>query len=175
MKVFFCIVEVVTLLICVFFGYKWVNNPQGNYEPWLFLAGLIFIAFEVFRRYGETFLKKDGKIVLGILNRYSLYSLEKKVQAKFDKDSAYYGAHFYTLDDVKKSFNGKIDWKSILYAQDWFPSFLSNLFYPFENLLSKVPFSSKANRPFPFGSTIHLCSYFVKRIFPCGGELIRLL
>lgn len=62
MKVFFCIVEVATLLICVFFGYKWVNNPQGNYEPWLFLAGLIFIAFEVFRRYGETFFKKDGKI-----------------------------------------------------------------------------------------------------------------
>jgi hypothetical protein len=44
------------------FGYKWANDPQGNYEPWLFLACLIFIASEMLRRYGEAIFSKDGRI-----------------------------------------------------------------------------------------------------------------
>lgn len=61
-KIFFGIIEVVALLTCIVFGYKWTNDPGGNYEPWLFLAGLIFVAFEIFRRYGEAIFSKDGKI-----------------------------------------------------------------------------------------------------------------
>ena len=48
-------------MTCIVFGYKWANDPAGNYEPWLFLAGLIFIASEIFRRYGEVIFSKDGK------------------------------------------------------------------------------------------------------------------
>lgn len=61
-KIFFGITEVATLLICIVFGYKWANDPGGNYEPWLFLAGLVFVASEISRRYGETIFKKDGKL-----------------------------------------------------------------------------------------------------------------
>jgi len=61
-KIFFGIIEVAALLTCIVFGYKWANDPAGNYEPWLFLTGLIFIALEIFRRYGEAIFSKDGKI-----------------------------------------------------------------------------------------------------------------
>ena len=37
-------------------------NPSGNYEPWLFLAGLSFIAVEIARRYREELFSKNGKI-----------------------------------------------------------------------------------------------------------------
>jgi len=61
-KVFIGIIEVAALLICIVFGYKWVKDPSGNYEPWTFLAGLVFVAFEIFRRYKEAIFSKDGKI-----------------------------------------------------------------------------------------------------------------
>ncbi len=54
--------EITALLICVIFGYKWAKNPSGNYEPWLFLAGLIFVALEIVRRYREELFSKEGKI-----------------------------------------------------------------------------------------------------------------
>ena len=61
-KIFFGIIEVAALLTCIVVGYKWAKDPSGNYEPWLFLAGLIFVAFEIFRRYKEAIFSKDGKI-----------------------------------------------------------------------------------------------------------------
>ena len=61
-KIFFGIIEVSALLTCIVVGCKWAKDPEGNYEPWLFLAGLIFVAFEIFRRYGEAIFSKDGKI-----------------------------------------------------------------------------------------------------------------
>lgn len=63
MKVFFFVIEIGALLISIFLSYKWTKNPQGNYESWLFLTGLIFITFEIFRRYGDTFFRKNGKFV----------------------------------------------------------------------------------------------------------------
>lgn len=62
MKKFLFIIEVIALLISGFLVYKWIKDPQGNYESWLYLTGLIFIASEIIRRYGDTFLKKDGKL-----------------------------------------------------------------------------------------------------------------
>jgi len=61
-KIFLCIIEIAALFTCIVFGYKWANDPAGNYEPWLFLAGLIFIASEIFRRYDEALFSKDGKL-----------------------------------------------------------------------------------------------------------------
>jgi len=60
-NIFLGIIEVAALLTCIVFGYKWATDPEGNYEPWLFLAGLIFVAFEIFRRYREAIFSKDGK------------------------------------------------------------------------------------------------------------------
>ncbi len=61
-QLFLVIVEVFALLICIVFGYKWANNPSGNYEPWLFLAGLVFVPLEIVRRYREGLFSKEGKI-----------------------------------------------------------------------------------------------------------------
>ncbi|HFD32003.1 MAG TPA: hypothetical protein ENJ28_04735, partial [Gammaproteobacteria bacterium] len=58
----FIIVEIVTLVVCVIYGYKWAMNPTGNYEPWLFLAALTFTAVEILRRYREQLFSKEGKI-----------------------------------------------------------------------------------------------------------------
>lgn len=60
-KVLFGIIELVVLLICLFFGYNWANDPDGNYEPWLFLASLVFVALEIYRRYEIHFIKREGK------------------------------------------------------------------------------------------------------------------
>ncbi|MDH4027926.1 MAG: hypothetical protein OEU95_03745 [Nitrospirota bacterium] len=62
MKIIFGIIEIFSLIACAIFGYMWTQDPNGNYEPWLFLAGLIFIAFEMFRRYEKELFSKDGKI-----------------------------------------------------------------------------------------------------------------
>lgn len=58
----FIIIEILALIVCAIFGYKWALNPSGNYEPWLFLAGLTFIAIEILRRYREQLFSKDGKV-----------------------------------------------------------------------------------------------------------------
>jgi len=55
-------IEVAVLLISIFFGYKWATHPDGNYEPWLFLGGLTFIAIEIIRRYGGEYLGKEGRL-----------------------------------------------------------------------------------------------------------------
>lgn len=52
--------ELIVLIICAYFGYQWAQNPDDNYEPWLFLGGLIFISLEIFRRYEIYFLKREG-------------------------------------------------------------------------------------------------------------------
>ncbi|MDP3292672.1 MAG: hypothetical protein Q8M43_11645 [Sulfuricurvum sp.] len=53
--------DVLIVLVCTYYGYQWAQNPDGNYEPWLFLASLIFICLEIFRRYEVYFIKREGK------------------------------------------------------------------------------------------------------------------
>jgi len=55
------LIEIIVLIICAYFGYEWAQNPDGNYEPWLFLGGLIFVALEIFRRYEVHLIKREGK------------------------------------------------------------------------------------------------------------------
>lgn len=54
-------IEILVLILCAYYGYKWANDPNGNYEPWLFLGGLVFVALEIFRRYEVHFIKREGK------------------------------------------------------------------------------------------------------------------
>lgn len=60
-KIITGIIEVIVLLVCVYFGYQWAKNPSGNYEPWLFLGGLAFVGLEIFRRYEVHLIKREGK------------------------------------------------------------------------------------------------------------------
>lgn len=61
LKIAIVAVEIVTLLICFYLGYQWTQNPEGNYEPWLFLAGLVLAALDVFRRYEIHLIKREGR------------------------------------------------------------------------------------------------------------------
>lgn len=60
-KVIVGIIEIIVFLGCAYFGYQWGNDPEGNYEPWLFLGGLAFIALEILRRYEIHLVKREGK------------------------------------------------------------------------------------------------------------------
>lgn len=55
------VLELVVLITSIYFGYQWSENPAGNYEPYLFLAGLFFVALEIFRRYEIRLIKREGK------------------------------------------------------------------------------------------------------------------
>ncbi len=83
-------------------------------------------------------LKPDGKLVLGILNKFSLYALQKSISSKLKKSSSFSGANFLTPWEIKKFFKGEMKWESTLYAQDWFPAFLLNAFKPLEGPLSII-------------------------------------
>ncbi|MDN7123456.1 hypothetical protein J6I90_01005 [Pseudidiomarina sp. 1APP75-32.1] len=63
LKIIVGVIEVIVLLVCIYFGYQWTNNPKGNYEPWLFLSGLIFIALDILRRYEIHLVKREGKVL----------------------------------------------------------------------------------------------------------------
>jgi hypothetical protein len=55
------LIEIFVLIGCAYFGYQWAINPDGNYEPWLFLGGLGFVALEILRRYEIHLVKREGK------------------------------------------------------------------------------------------------------------------
>ena len=44
-------VEVISIILSVVFGWLWINNPSGPYEPPFAMAGLIFLITEFYRRH----------------------------------------------------------------------------------------------------------------------------
>jgi hypothetical protein len=56
------ILEIIVLGVNVFFGYKWATDPSGNYEPWLYLGGLVFFIIEIIRRYGSHYIDKENRL-----------------------------------------------------------------------------------------------------------------
>jgi hypothetical protein len=60
-------------------------NPAGDYEPWLFLLGLVFVALEIYRRYEIHFVKREGKnLTPGELVKHS-EKLRKQFQEEIYK------------------------------------------------------------------------------------------
>lgn len=55
-------IEITALVVSIFFGYKWATDPSGNYEPWLFLGGLVFVGTEIIRRYGGLNIGKESRL-----------------------------------------------------------------------------------------------------------------
>lgn len=87
-KIFVGVTEIAALFACAYFGYQWANNPAGNYEPWLFLGGLVFVALEIVRRYGIHFIKREGKnLTPGDLIKHS-EGLRKQFQEEISKSRA---------------------------------------------------------------------------------------
>lgn len=97
-KTLFSIIEIAALFTCIIFGYKWAKDPDGNYEPWLFLAGLVFVAFEIFRRYEREIFSKDGKI--SALIPWLRNWLNRPVVVRHQRDNWW---HMGRTDDQKPS------------------------------------------------------------------------
>ncbi|MBW1833379.1 MAG: hypothetical protein JRG74_03415 [Deltaproteobacteria bacterium] len=84
-KIVISTIEILVLILCAYFGYKWANDPSGNYEPWLFLGGLVFVSLEIFRRYEIHFIKREGKnLTPGELVKHS-EELRKQFQKEIYK------------------------------------------------------------------------------------------
>ena len=85
----------------------------------------------------ERVVKDDGKIVVGLINKWSLYCIGKRIIGKFRKDSIYNRARFYDITELKRLF-GDVEWDSTLFAQEWFPSWFLKPFHGLEKILSKA-------------------------------------
>ncbi|WP_299948655.1 hypothetical protein [uncultured Microbulbifer sp.] len=84
-KLIIGIIEIIVLFCCIYFGYQWGSDLEGNYEPWLFLGGLAFVALEILRRYKIYFVKREGKnLTPGELVKHS-EELRKQFQEEIFK------------------------------------------------------------------------------------------
>ncbi len=77
-----------------------------------------------------------SRAVVGVLNKWSLYCAEKKLESKF-KESVYSKARFYSIIELKRLFGG-VEWSSTLFALPFMPSWLLKIFAKFEKRLSKI-------------------------------------
>ncbi|MDI6859953.1 MAG: class I SAM-dependent methyltransferase [Methanocellales archaeon] len=81
-------------------------------------------------------LKRDGRIIVGVLNRWSVWAFERRIKSLFEK-TIFAGARFYSIPELKRFF-GKVRWKTTLFAPPHTPSFLLKYFERLEGALSRV-------------------------------------
>lgn len=78
---------------------------------------------------------KEGAI-FGVLNKWSVYALEKKIISRF-KETVYKDARFYSASELKNLF-GEVKWESTLFALDFMPAWFLRFFSRFERITSAV-------------------------------------
>ncbi|MBN2014963.1 MAG: class I SAM-dependent methyltransferase [Candidatus Altiarchaeota archaeon] len=81
---------------------------------------------------GKRVLEKDGKIILCVLNKFSLWALQRRVT---ERD--WMGVRFFSPFELKKRFGVK-RWKSTLFAPKFTPPFLLRYLENFEGILSRI-------------------------------------
>ncbi len=81
-------------------------------------------------------LKKDGRIVVGVLNRWSLWAFERRTKSLLNK-TIFENARFYSILELKRFF-GNMKCKTTLFAPPNTPSFLLKYFERFEGMLSRI-------------------------------------
>ncbi|MDD2665723.1 MAG: class I SAM-dependent methyltransferase [Methanocellales archaeon] len=81
-------------------------------------------------------LKKDGRIILGVLNKWSLWAFERRMKSLFNK-TIFDNARFYSTLELKRFF-GNMECKTTLFAPPNTPSFLLKYLERFEGTLSTV-------------------------------------
>jgi len=81
-------------------------------------------------------LKPTGKIVIGVINKWSLYGLQKKLESKF-KESVYRKAKFYSILELKKLFR-VVRWDSTLFALPWMPEWMLTIFKKIDKPLAAL-------------------------------------
>jgi len=82
-------------------------------------------------------LKSGGKIVIGTLNKWSLYTILKKFEGRFKSRSFFHGARFYSIWEIQKMFKIR-EWASTLFAPHFLPGWAITFFRPLEGLLSTI-------------------------------------
>ncbi len=80
--------------------------------------------------------KKGGKVVVGALNKWSFYSLGKRISTKF-KESVWSRARFYSIKELKLLLEGAT-WRSTLFALPWMPAAFLEIFFQADELLSSM-------------------------------------
>lgn len=80
-------------------------------------------------------VKKDGRIVVAVLNKWSLYALQKIISSEFRR-SIYSEARFFNILEIKRL--GARRWDSTLFALPTMPDLMLRLFRKFEGVLSKL-------------------------------------
>lgn len=82
-------------------------------------------------------LRPDGTIVIGTINKLSLYGVEKKVSPVFKIESSYKNARFISIYGLKRHFR-VIRWKTTIFALPWIPDSTLAVFEKADWLLSTL-------------------------------------
>lgn len=77
-------------------------------------------------------LKREGRIILGVLNRFSLFAFYERIS----QNEIYANAKFYSIFELKKL--GVKRWDSTLFAFKKMPRFLLDCLGKFDRILSKI-------------------------------------
>lgn len=48
------VVETISFCLLVFWGIMWIVNPEKSYEPYITVAGFVFLGLEIYRRYKKN-------------------------------------------------------------------------------------------------------------------------
>ncbi len=102
----------------------------------LSVLSLCFVAdHESALREMRRVVRRGGKIVVAVLNKWSIYALEKRIVSMF-KPSVYSKARFFDVFEVKKL--GAESWSSALFALPWMPAVMLRFFHGVEGFLSRL-------------------------------------
>jgi len=82
MKLALVIIEIAALLVCIIFGYLWIQKPDGPYEPLFTVSGLVFVVTELYRRYKGKIFRKEGKE----LTAAETIQHREKLRPQFEKE-----------------------------------------------------------------------------------------
>ncbi|RLI90265.1 MAG: ubiquinone biosynthesis protein UbiE [Candidatus Altiarchaeales archaeon] len=77
-------------------------------------------------------LKREGRLILGVLNKFSLFALCERIR----KNETYANARFYSIFELKKF--GVKRWNSTLFASKKMPGFLLNFLRGLDRILSVI-------------------------------------
>jgi ubiquinone/menaquinone biosynthesis C-methylase UbiE len=80
-------------------------------------------------------VKPGGKIVIGTINKFSLYGIEKKISSIYKEDSSYRNARFYSIFEMGRFFN-VVKWRATVFALPWMPGGVLAIFEKADRPLS---------------------------------------
>jgi len=80
--------------------------------------------------------KRNGMLILGTLNKWSSYGIGKKARALFI-ESSYQFAVFHTPIELK-TLMGPAEWCSTIFALEWMPKWLLEIFYRIDIQLGRI-------------------------------------